>query len=280
MPYFIANETKPDIVHITLEIKGAVQLDKAVNAWKPRALVATGTSPPTDATVELCKGVRSILNKLTYDNFDVLLEQIKSFNIDTIEKLNSVILLVFEKAVDEPNFSQAYAELCKNLVHNCFPVESDSHALFKRTLITKCQNEFTKNVCADTANEQQLKPLRDELATCTDPDGRYELSVIINDEEQKMRRKTVCTVQFIGELFLFDMLTTSIMERCIKALLDGRTDEKLECLCKLLTTVGEKLEATSKPIEKGTKSPLALCMQQMHDMANKKIKFPLSNRIR
>lgn len=271
-------ETKPKIVHISLEIKEDVQLDKAVHAWKPRVL--TDTVSPPDPSEVLCKSVRSILNKLTYDNFDVLLEQIKSFNIDTVEKLNNVILLVFEKAVDEPNFSQAYANLCKNLVHNCFPVDSNSRVLFKTTLITKCQNEFTKNVCADTANEQQLKPLRAELAACTDSDRRYELTISINDDEQKMRRRTVSTVQFIGELFLFDMLTTSIMERCIKALLDGRTDEKLECLCKLLTTVGEKLEVTSKPAEKGKKSALAMCMLQMRDLANKKTNLTLSNRIR
>lgn len=90
--------------------------------------------------IELCKYVRNILNKLTYYNFDIILKQIKLLNIDTAEKLNSLIMLIFEKAVDEPNFARAYAELCKNLVKNCFPVESDSRELLlSQSVRTSCQ---------------------------------------------------------------------------------------------------------------------------------------------
>jgi translation initiation factor 4G len=48
--------------------------------------------------------------------------------------------------------------------------------------------------------------------------------------------------RFIGELFKLGMLTTNIMQRCIKHLLSEQDEESLECLCKLLTTVGKELE--------------------------------------
>lgn len=55
------------------------------------------------------------MNKLTPQKFETLLTQLKGLNIDTEEKLNVVIDLIFEKAIDEPNFSVPYANLCKHL---------------------------------------------------------------------------------------------------------------------------------------------------------------------
>lgn len=39
------------------------------------------------------------------------------------------------------------------------------------------------------------------------------------------------------------MLTAGIMHGCIKTLLEKIEEESLECLCKLLTTVGKELES-------------------------------------
>lgn len=38
------------------------------------------------------------------------------------------------------------------------------------------------------------------------------------------------------------MLTPAIMYRCIEHLLQNPEEESLECLCKLLTTIGKDLE--------------------------------------
>lgn len=38
------------------------------------------------------------------------------------------------------------------------------------------------------------------------------------------------------------MLTSKIMDYCMKYLIDKLEEEKLECLCKLLTTIGEQVE--------------------------------------
>lgn len=49
--------------------------------------------------------------------------------------------------------------------------------------------------------------------------------------------------RFIGELYKQQILTTKIMHRCIRHLLDQNDEDNLECLCKLLTTIGKDLEA-------------------------------------
>lgn len=64
---------------------------------------------------ELFRKVRSILNKLTPQKFNQLMKQVTDLTIDTEERLKGVIDLVFEKAIDEPNFSVAYGNMCRCL---------------------------------------------------------------------------------------------------------------------------------------------------------------------
>lgn len=60
--------------------------------------------------------MRSILNKLTPQMFNQLMKQVTDLTVDTEERLKGVIDLVFEKAIDEPSFSVAYANMCRCLV--------------------------------------------------------------------------------------------------------------------------------------------------------------------
>ena len=55
----------------------------------------------------------SILNKLTPQKFKTLLDQVLKLEINTEERLVGCIDIVFEKAIDEPNFSVAYANMAK-----------------------------------------------------------------------------------------------------------------------------------------------------------------------
>ena len=59
------------------------------------------------------------------------------------------------------------------------------------------------------------------------------------------------------------MLTATIMLRCIDHLLANEEEESLECLCKLLTTIGKDLEST------GTKDNPKLgavsCNESLHN---------------
>lgn len=65
---------------------------------------------------------------------------------------------------------------------------------------------------------------------------------------QKERRQTLGNMTFIGELYHRSMLTAKIMHSCVIGLLKNATDdeESLESLCKLLTTIGKKLESDKK----------------------------------
>lgn len=121
-----------------MSLSDDVQLNKAEKAWKPStkkpARSRTGDEAEEDdteqsQTQELFKRLRSILNKLTPQKFQELMKQVTELTIDTEERLKGAIDLIFEKAILEPNFSVAYANMCRCLMgvspvisHNLVPL--------------------------------------------------------------------------------------------------------------------------------------------------------------
>lgn len=272
--------SKSDIgmIRVTLSLHEDVKLNESENAWKP-SFISKDTSDAANNDV-LYKRVRGILNKLTPEKFDTLLDQIKSFNIDTAERLNGVIELVFEKAIDEPNFSVAYAQLCHKLSEKCLEVDAEAkQAKFKKTLITKCQNEFQNHVIVDEAKvTEKLQPLLQKIEEANDPDRKAEYQANYEEEERKLRRRSVGTVRFIGELFKMGMLTQNIMMTCVSSLLDRNSEDKLECLCKLLTTIGARLEDKKNA---ANVRDLGEYFRQMKEIADKKnTSTKISSRVR
>ncbi|KPJ02211.1 Eukaryotic translation initiation factor 4 gamma 1 [Papilio xuthus] len=117
-----------------------VQLSQTKNAWKPSRLKNAALSeeerktqvpPPLSVTPlsdvirgggdgeiecvhvqELYATFRGILNKLTPQKFDTLVGKVRALQIETRATLAGVIDLVFDKAVDEPDFAETYANLC------------------------------------------------------------------------------------------------------------------------------------------------------------------------
>lgn len=115
---------EPRKIITTMSLSEDVQLNKAEKAWKPSAKKSVRSraaeeidenDPEMMKTFELFKRVRSILNKLTPQKFQQLMKQVMDLNIDTEERLKGVIDLIFEKAISEPNFSVAYANMCRCL---------------------------------------------------------------------------------------------------------------------------------------------------------------------
>ncbi|NXU69944.1 IF4G1 factor, partial [Horornis vulcanius] len=108
---------EPRKIIATVSLNEDVKLNKAEKAWKPSSKRASEEEDPENIkTQELLRRVRSILNKLTPQMFQQLMKQVMELSIDTEERLKGVIDLVFEKAISEPNFSVAYANMCRCLM--------------------------------------------------------------------------------------------------------------------------------------------------------------------
>ncbi|XP_070615472.1 eukaryotic translation initiation factor 4 gamma 3 isoform X1 [Erythrolamprus reginae] len=226
---------------ITVCVKEDVHLKKAENAWKPSLKRETQVEDPENIkTQELFRKVRSILNKLTPQMFNQLMKQVTDLTVDTEERLKGVIDLVFEKAIDEPSFSVAYANMCRGLVMLKVPMadKPGSTVNFRKLLLNRCQKEFEKDKADDDVFEKKQK----ELEAATTPEERTRLHDELEEAKDKARRRSIGNIKFIGELFKLKMLTEAIMHDCVVKLLKNHDEESLECLCRLLTTIGKDLD--------------------------------------
>ncbi|KAM3921386.1 eukaryotic translation initiation factor 4 gamma 3 isoform 10-T10 [Leptodactylus fuscus] len=232
---------EPRKIIMNISVTDDVHLKKAENAWKPSVKRDSQVEDPESIrTQALFRKVRSILNKLTPQMFNQLMKQVMDLTVDTEERLKGVIDLVFEKAIDEPSFSVAYANMCRCLATLKVPMadKPGSTVNFRKLLLNRCQKEFEKDKADDDVFEKKQKDL--ELATT--PEEKTRLQEELEEARDKARRRSIGNIKFIGELFKLKMLTEAIMHDCVVKLLKNHDEESLECLCRLLTTIGKDLD--------------------------------------
>ena len=110
---------------------------------------------------------------------------------------------------------------------------------FRTMLLTKCQKEFD----TDFYQEINYDKLIEEVNACSDELRKRELQELADDKLTRAKRRSLGNIRFIGELFKLHMLTEGIMNDCIERLLKQETDEEnIECLCRLLTTIGKEVD--------------------------------------
>ncbi|KAK8944733.1 Eukaryotic translation initiation factor 4G [Platanthera zijinensis] len=189
----------------------------------------------SDAEEKKQRRLKAILNKLTPQNFDKLLDQVKEVNIDNTVTLNGVISQIFDKALTEPTFCEMYADFCLHLA-TALPdfVEENEKITFRRLLLNKCQEEFERGereqAEADRADEEgEIQQTEDER----------------EEKRIRARRRMLGNIRFIGELYKKKMLTDRIMHECMKTLLgqyQNPDEENIEALCKLMSTIGAMID--------------------------------------
>ncbi|KAF0749869.1 eukaryotic translation initiation factor 4 gamma 3-like isoform X3, partial [Aphis craccivora] len=236
---------KPNTIHMSLSLGEEVKLNQTENAWVPTAAkkatkseVSKTKNEEEQKNDEVNKNVRSILNKITPDNMLSLTERFKALPIDTIQRLERTIDLVFEKAIEEQSFAPLYASLCSAMQSVQVHSKDGKTASFKKLIISKCQRLFE----LDKAQEMDSAKKLTEINSCKDPENKKQLQLEFEDSERRLRKRSVGNCRFIGELFKQKILSPSIMLYCIVNLVTKHVEEPLECLCNLLITVGKKLE--------------------------------------
>ncbi|ETM46920.1 hypothetical protein L914_08269 [Phytophthora nicotianae] len=77
------------------------------NRWKP-------TKEKDISSLEkTLNNVKSMLNKLTREKFAKLTNELCAVDIDSFALLSSIVSIIMDKALEEPNFADVYADLCK-----------------------------------------------------------------------------------------------------------------------------------------------------------------------
>lgn len=204
--------------------------------WKP-SVAKSRLDEPEDTTEASIKEAKSILNKLSIEKFEKLSDQLIVVAVRGLEVLKGVIEMVIEKAQMEWHFSAMYAELCAKLAKTSMPaitladdeVVTDTNKLFRKLLLQRCQKEFEE------------KPTIEGLEELAEEERQ--------EKELLVKRATLGHIRFVGELFKQRMLSSRIMHECIGILFGDITapdEESLECLCKLLGTIGQALEINAR----------------------------------
>ncbi|OEH77984.1 hypothetical protein cyc_00418 [Cyclospora cayetanensis] len=185
--------------------------------------------------------LNALLNKLTIDNFGVVCEKIciEEEQFESLEDLQLLADLLFNKAVSEPEYSEMYADLYQILRWRSpeFALPGEERRVnFHRTFVNRCQDEFEK-----LQGENVLVITEEERAECVDTDDEAKLL-------KKKKTRVLGNMRFIGELFLRRALSPKVLNDVVHSLVfsskgDSFPDEHfIECLTELLTTIGYTMD--------------------------------------
>lgn len=240
----------------------AVLKNRADNAWTP-----VKSAEDLSQTDRILREVKGLLNKLTLEKFHVISDKIISIGIMSSNVLSGVIDCVFDKSVDEPRFAPMYAELCYKIVAEEInglkkenPANANPDSQFRRLLVERCQAEYKHKRAWSKKRLEKLLETTDstaekEVAAASptveeSPEAAEAVKVVgeLTDEDYmliKLKRRVLGNMRFIGEIFKVGLIGEKIMHSIITELLsnvENPEEEEIECLCRLLTTVGSILD--------------------------------------
>lgn len=190
----------------------------------------------TTGTEKTLRMLNSILNKLTPEKFETLLEQALQLEIDTKEMLQEVAICVFEKALVEPNFCPTFAKFSVHLSEalpkfdhdKAISGEENLQINFKSLLLGYCRQEFEKK-SDDLPEEQRVGMTPEDL----------------EDARVKLKLRRLSMIRFIGELYVLNLLQGKMIKECVEQLgvaRDPPDERSLESLCKLWEAVGKYID--------------------------------------
>ena len=169
--------------------------------------------------MEFAEGVRqatSILNRIAPDNMERLAVELKEILRADGPIVREIVRRIFLKAVLEPKYCKLYTELCYLLFKQDAPTERFTE--FRGHLLDLCQDEFQKR---NELNSRQIS----------------------EDEAQLHRVRMRGNMEFLGEIYKRQFISSKIITLCFDTLLPPRDSTDLEVFCRLMATVGPRYEA-------------------------------------
>ncbi|KAG1653698.1 Eukaryotic translation initiation factor 4 gamma 3 [Nymphon striatum] len=269
-------------INLNLDVK----LHQSENAWKPSVLRKTEGSVEENETMVIVGKAREILNKLTPSNFKSLSDDFTKLKINSKEKMEKVIDLLFQKALAEPKFVKEYADLCKNLSTLRLKVSADGQDLkFQSMILSRCQGIFEKSPLVALKKESRQKDISQEKDVCLtfsfnspsfqfipiEAQKKASLEEGLTNDEFKAKQQMVGNIRLIAQLYKLNLLTANIIYDCYNKLLHGPHDEMtVELLTILIREVGKHMEqeASEKRSLRFNRQKLTDFYDEVEDMLN------------
>jgi translation initiation factor 4G len=174
---------------------------------------------------KLYSQIRSILNKLSGSNFNELANELIQSDIKNKNNLNTLVEIIFKKAIMETKFNDIYAKLCFELSPYHIDIDEEK-VYFRELLLNKCQHTFEECISLDNRDD-----------THSDED---EEDII---DTMKFKEHVLGCMRFIGELYNNNLITNKIIYNCFLILFSKINFNKAHCIdsiCTLMETVGKK----------------------------------------
>lgn len=178
---------------------------------------------------QFARQVKSVLNKLTVERFELLFEKLASCGARTPQQVAVLVREIFEKATTQHSFISMYADLCGRLEAD--PRIADAAATgqtaqldsFRQILLNQCQTSF----------EEMLTGSQEWGAECLDLEEAEE-------KRARCKQRALGNVKLIGRLLAGGFVCSKILLILLHELLESRfcCSDALECLATLLTIVG------------------------------------------
>lgn len=194
------------------------------------------------------KEIRSLLNKLSPNNYDKLKDKMCAFKMDSDNAMNGAVDIIFSKALSEPSFCELYAKLCSDIIKSGDARTSDGDLWGKsvrRCLLSRSQKEF--ELIKEVTSSSSV--FKDAVAES----GENKTPLEIEEESGRAKQRYLGNIRFIGELYKLSILPDVVIMHCVEQLADKTLEakntqcskfeeEKLESLCQLLAKgAGKKL---------------------------------------
>lgn len=193
-----------------------------------RLTVRQGAKDDVDA---MSRQLKSNLNKLTIEKFETLAEKIATLcvSLDDYSHLEVAVDLILNKAVQEPDWSEMYADLCQILYWRSREYEVNGKKLtFATALLTRIQMEYE-------ATPRDLDVVIAEMGD--DVEVRL----------KKLKTRILGTVKMIGELFQRRILGFKIVNKVVMDLVvsaEEPHEHLIECFLQLIYSTGYFIDQT------------------------------------
>ncbi|PIC44265.1 hypothetical protein B9Z55_004694 [Caenorhabditis nigoni] len=231
-----------------------VTLASSKDAWKPdRQKTAEDISAEEAAVKEICKKVRSLMNKITPTSQGPLTAEFISYNVSSIEsQLTQVVGIVLDKAIGEPKYCALYAEMCKAQVTHEL-TKSNGKSAFRNTILTRTQSFFQDKRDIDA----------EKLAVIEKEEDPVKREAMLIEEKRKITKRKLGLMAFIGYLYRNNLLSTKMIQSCslelFGSILPKKVDDKdqplkkedfdeesIHCGLQLIETVGVNLDKSKE----------------------------------
>jgi hypothetical protein len=190
---------------------------------------------------------KNILNKLSNENFKLLMNEIKSIKMTKLMHIQTIINLIIKKSINEPLFTPVYAKLCFELRNHVVHIDKKD-IFFKNELLQICQEQFND---------------------------------YINNLNEDNSDEIIGFIIFIGELYNVNLIFTPIIEHCIDILFENIEQVNdnfkfyIQAICKLLFTSGKELHNKDKTYSISTMNKLSEL--QKHKNIKSKERFMITD---